>query len=172
MAGFLMREVMQEIKTIIIQPCSRALIVYYAIAVSIISLFFTGAVFSLISPLALIDMHIGVYILGIVCGFGILAIVVWIHLEMKTATYTISETNAQSRRGLLVRRNDLIQLGAVRSVKVRQGPLQSIFNLGDVILYTTSHSPLVLWDIDQPETKREEIWELVMNASPRSRFRK
>ena len=88
MAGFLMREVMQEIKTIIIQPCSRALIVYYAIALSIISIFFTGAAFSLISPLTLIDMHFGVYILGIVCGFGILAIVVWIHLEMKTATYT------------------------------------------------------------------------------------
>jgi membrane protein YdbS with pleckstrin-like domain len=171
MAGFLMRDVMQEIKPIIIQPCSRVLKVYYAIALFIISLFFTGAIFSLISPLVLLDLHIGVYILGIVSGIGILAIVVWIHLEMKTATYTITEKNAQSRWGLLIKRSDLIQLGAVRSVKVRQGPLQHAFNLGDVILYTTSHSPLVLWDIDQPETKRKEIWELVMKASPRGRFR-
>jgi membrane protein YdbS with pleckstrin-like domain len=162
---------MQENNSIDIQPCSRALIVYYALALSIISLFFTGAVFTLTFPHWLIDLHIGVYILGFVCGIGILAIVVWIHLEMKTARYTITEKNAQSRWGLLIKRSDLIQLGAVRSVKVRQGPLQSLFNLGDVILYTTSHSPLVLWDIDQPETKREEIWELVMKASPRSRFR-
>jgi membrane protein YdbS with pleckstrin-like domain len=162
---------MQETNSLIIKPSSRALTVYYGLALSIITLSALAAIISLISRIQVFDMHIAVYILIMIGGMGILAIVVWIHLEMRAATYMVTENSAQSRYGLLIKRDDYIQLGSVRSIKVRQGPVQHAFNLGDIILYTTSHSPLVFWDIEQPEAKREEIWGLVTKASPRSRLR-
>lgn len=161
---------MQESKSIILKPCARALIVYYALALSIIAAFAAGAVIAVAVPMENVAIDPWFCLMGAFGGVCVLAIVVWIHLEMKTATYTVTETNAQSRWGLLFKRDDLIQLGAVRSIKVRQNPVQHLFNVGDVILYTTSHSPIVMWDVDRPETKREEIWELVTKAAA-GRFR-
>ena len=161
---------MQESESIILKPCARALIVYYAFAISIIAAFATSAVIAVAVPIENIAIDPWLCLLGVFGGVCILAIVVWIHLEMKTATYTVTERSAQSRWGLLFKRDDLIQLGAVRSIKVRQNPVQHLFNVGDVILYTTSHSPIVMWDVDRPETKREEIWELVTKTAA-GRFR-
>jgi hypothetical protein len=33
------------------------------------------------------------------------------------------------------------------------------------VLYTTNDSPLAMWDVDRPEKKREEIWDLVSKAA-------
>jgi uncharacterized membrane protein YdbT with pleckstrin-like domain len=147
----------QESKSIILKPCARALIVYYAFALSIIASFAAGAVIAVAVPKESIAIDPWFCLAGVFGGVCILAIVVWINLEMKTATYIVTETNAQSRWGLLFKHNDLIQLGAVRSINARQNPVQHLFNVGDVVLYTTSHSPIVMWDVGRPETKREEI---------------
>jgi uncharacterized membrane protein YdbT with pleckstrin-like domain len=161
---------MQESKSIVLKPCARALIVYYAFAISIIAAFAAGAVIAVAVPIENVAIEPWLCLLGAFGGMCILAIVVWIHLEMKTATYTVTGSSAQSRWGLLFKRDDLIHLGAVRSIKVRQNPVQHLFNVGDIILYTTSHSPIVMWDVDRPETKREEIWELMTKAAA-GRFR-
>ena len=88
---------MQEAKSIIVKPCARALIVYYVIALSIIAMFTAGAIVAVAIPMQNIDINPWFCILGVVGGLGVLAIVIWIHLEMKTAIYTVTESNAQSR---------------------------------------------------------------------------
>ncbi|MBO0727280.1 MAG: PH domain-containing protein [Blastocatellia bacterium] len=156
---------MEDSKSVVLKPCARSLAVYYAFAISIIALFATGALIAVAVPMKNVAIDPWSCLWGAIGGLGILAIVVGIHLEMKTATYIVTETNAQSCYGLLFKNNDQIQLGAVRSIKVTQNPVQRLFNVGDIVLYTTSDSPIVMWDVDRPEKKREEIWELVTKAA-------
>lgn len=145
------------------KPRARALTVYYGAALSIICL----SVIGMIAAWAwrAIDFHIP--LIGLVGGLCILAFVGYIHLEMIGAVYTITETSAHARWGLLVKHDESIQLGAVRSIKVSQGLVQRLFKLGNVILYTTSSDILVLWDLDHPSQKKEMIWELVQNEATR-----
>jgi uncharacterized membrane protein YdbT with pleckstrin-like domain len=156
---------MQELKPVVFKPCARALIVYYVFAISIILVFAVGALIAVAVPMKNVAIDPLSCLWGAIGGLGILAIVVGIHLEMKTTTYIVTETNAQSCYGLLFKNNDQIQLGAVRSIKVTQNPVQRLFNIGDIILYTTSDSPIVMWDVHQPEKKREEIWDILTKAA-------
>src|SRR2546422_7860610 len=96
---------MQESKSITLKPCARGLIVYYAFAISIIAAFAAGIVIAVAVPIENIAIEPWFCLLGVFGGVCILAIVVWIHLEMKTATYTVTETNAQSQWGLLFKCN-------------------------------------------------------------------
>jgi uncharacterized membrane protein YdbT with pleckstrin-like domain len=145
------------------KPRARALIVYYGVALSIICL----SVIGMIAAWAwrAIDFHVP--LIGLVGGICILAFIGYIHLEMIGAVYTITETSAHARWGLLVKHDESIQLGAVRSIKVSQGLVQRLFKLGDVILYTTSSDILVLRDLNHPSEKKEMIWELVQSESAR-----
>jgi membrane protein YdbS with pleckstrin-like domain len=93
----------------------------------------------------------------------------YIHFAMLRTDYLITETDAKARWGLLVKREEIVQLGAVRSIKVTQEPVQRLFNLGDVILYTTSNDHLVLKDLDHPEEKKELIWNLAQRETARRR---
>ena len=145
------------------KPRARALIVYYGGALSIICLSGIGMIAAW--AWRAIDFHVP--LIGLVGGICILAFIGYIHLEMVGAVYTITETSAHARWGLLVKHDESIQLGAVRSIKVSQGLVQRLFKLGDVILYTTSSDILVLWDLDHPSQKKEMIWELVQNEAAR-----
>ena len=145
------------------KPRARALIVYYGVALSIICLSGIGVIASW--AWRAIDFHVP--LIGLVGGICILAFIGYIHLEMIGAVYTITETSAHARWGLLVKHDESIQLGAVRSIKVSQGLVQRLFKLGDVILYTTSSDILVLRDLDHPSEKKEMIWELVQSEAAR-----
>jgi membrane protein YdbS with pleckstrin-like domain len=156
---------MEDLNPVVFKPCARTLIVYYAFAIFIIMLFVAGAVIAVAAPMKNMTIDPWFCLQGALGGTGVLAIVVVIHLQMKTATYIVTETNAQSSYGLLFKNNDQIQLSAVRSIKVTQNPVQRLFNIGDIVLYTTRDSPIVMWDVDRPEKKREEIWNLVTKAA-------
>ena len=106
-------------------------------------------------------------LIGVVVGMGLAAIFGYVHLAMLRTDYLITETDAQARWGLLVKDEEIIQLGSVRSIKVTQEPVQRLFNLGDVILYTTSNDFLALKDLDHPEQKKELIWNLVQRETAR-----
>jgi uncharacterized membrane protein YdbT with pleckstrin-like domain len=146
------------------KPCARALIVYYGVALSIICLSGIGVIASWAwREEGAVDFRVP--LIGLVGGVCILAFIGYIHLEMISAVYVITETSAHARWGLLVKHDESIQLGAVRSIKVSQGLVQRLFKLGDVILYTTSSDILVLRDLDHPTEKKETIWELVQNEA-------
>ena len=148
------------------KPRARALIVYYGVALSIICLSGIGVIAAYAwREESAIDFHIP--LIGLVGGICIFAFIGYIHLEMISAIYTITETSAHARWGLLVKHDESIQLGAVRSIKVSQGLVQRMFKLGDVILYTTSSDILVLRDLDHPSEKKETIWELVQSEAAR-----
>ncbi len=162
---------MQEANSITLRPCARTLVVFYIFAACVSLAFVVIGLFVAFDPMERLAISPWVCLVGIFAGPAIACIVAWIHLEMKVSVYTITETQAQTRWGLLFRRNDFVQLGAVKSITVHQNPVQRIFNTGDLVLHNISHSVLILWDVAQPETKREEIWEMVMKASPRNRLR-
>ena len=148
------------------KPRARALIVYYGVALSIICLSGIGVIAAYAwREESAIDFRVP--LIGVVGGICILAFIGYIHLEMIGAVYTITETSAHARWGLLVKHDESIQLGAVRSIKVSQGLVQRLFKLGDVILYTTSSDILVLRDLNHPSEKKEMIWELVQSESAR-----
>jgi hypothetical protein len=54
---------------------------------------------------------------------------------------------------------------AISNKRCTQNPVQRLFDVGDILLYTTIDSPLVMWDVDRPKKKREEIWELFTKAA-------
>jgi uncharacterized membrane protein YdbT with pleckstrin-like domain len=149
------------------KPRARALIVYYGVALSIICLSGIGVIAALVWREGAIDFHVP--LIGLVGGTLIFAFIGYIHLEMISAVYAITETSAHARWGVLVKHDESIQLGAVRSIKVSQGLVQRLFKLGDVILYTTSSDILVLRDIDHPSDKKEMIWELVQREAARKK---
>ncbi len=162
---------MNESRSITLHPSTRTLIVYYAIAAcfSLASLVF-GLVAAL-DPKERLVMSPLICALGVLGGMVIAGFVALLHLEMKMTVYRITETQGETRWGLLFRRNDFIQISAVRAITVKQDPIQRLFRVGNLILQGTGNSALVLWDVAQPEARREEIWEMVMNAAPRSRSR-
>jgi uncharacterized membrane protein YdbT with pleckstrin-like domain len=148
------------------KPRARALIVYYGVALSIICLSGIGVIAAWAwRGEGAVDFRVP--LIGVVGGICILALIGYIHLEMISAVYAITETSAHACWGLLVKHDESIQLSAVRSIKVSQGLVQRLFKLGDVILYTTSSDILVLRDLDHPSQKKEMIWELVLNEAAR-----
>ena len=155
---------MKESKSIIFKPCTRTFVIYYAFALFIIALFIIVTIIEITDPLETIHFDANFGISGLILGLLILAIVIGIHLWMKSATYTITERDARARWGLIDKSDVCIQLDAVSSIRVTQGALQRAFNLGNLTLYTTSLTTLILRDINKPETVKEEIWGLVTKA--------
>lgn len=162
---------MNEMKSIILRPSARTLAVYYGIAVCFSLAFLLFGLIAAFDPLERVAMSPLMCALGVIAGMVIAGFVALLHLEMKMSVYTITEAQGETRWGLLFKRNDFIQLGAIRSITVKQDPIQRLFKVGNLILHGTGNSVLVLWDVAQPGQRREEIWEMVVKAAPRSRSR-
>ena len=151
------------------KPQTRSMIVYYAISLSIAALSILGVIIAYVFSPKFLDIDFRLPLIGVIIGIGLLAVFAYLHLEMLNTNYLISETDAQARWGLLIKREETVQLGSVRSIKVRQELIQRLFNLGDVILYTTSNDLMVLKDLDHPEEKKDLIWSLVQQETTRKR---
>jgi len=158
---------MQETKSIILKPSIRTTAAYYALALSITVLFIAATIIEITNRFKTIHLDTNFGISGFLMSLFILAIVIGIHLWMKSTTYMITERDAQVRYGLIADFENCIQLRAVTSIRVTQGRLQRIFNIGNLTLYTGSLPILIFWDIDEPEARKEEIWKLVAKAKKR-----
>ena len=155
---------MLETKSIIIKPSNRATAAYYAFALFTISLFIVAIIIEITNSLETIRLDANFGISGLIMSLFILAIIIGIHLWMKSTTYTITEHDARACFGLLAKFDDCIPLSAVTSIRVTQGRLQRVFNIGNLTLYTANFTTLVLRDINEPEAWKEEIWNLVEEA--------
>ncbi len=154
---------MQETRSIILKPSTLTMAVHYGFALFIIALFIVATIIEITNPLKIhLDKNAGIS--GLIMGLLILAIVIGIHLWLKSTTYTITEHDARARWGLITEFDDCIQLNAVISISVTQGRLQRLFNIGNLTIHTDSLIKFVLWDINEPEAWKEEIWELVAKA--------
>lgn len=162
---------MKQPDTFVEKPQTRSMIVYYAISLSIALFSAIGVVIAYASYPSFIDIDFRVPFIGVVVGIGLAAMFGYVHLAMLRTDYLITETDAQARWGLLVKHEETVQLGSVRSIKVTREPVQRLFNLGDVILYTTSNDFLALKDLDHPEEKKELIWNLVQQETARRQSR-
>ena len=158
---------MKQSGAFIEKPQTRSMVVYYAISISIAALSVFGAIIAYTFSPKFIDIDFRLPLIGVVIGVGLLVVFGYLHLEMLNTNYLINETDAQARWGLLIKREETVQLGSVRSIKVRQELIQRLFNLGDVILHTTSNDLLVLKDLDHPEEKKDLIWNLVQQETAR-----
>jgi membrane protein YdbS with pleckstrin-like domain len=158
---------MEQTGIFVEKPQTRSMVVYYAISLSIALLCAASAVSAYTSYPSFIDLDFRVPLIGVVGGIGLAAMFGYIHLAMLCTVYRITKTDAQARWGLLIKREEVVQLGSVRSIKVIQDPIQRFFNVGDVILYTTSNDFLALKDLDRPKEKKESIWNLVRRETAR-----
>lgn len=149
------------------KPQTRSMIVYYAISLAIAALSVLGAIIAYALSPQFIDIDFRLPLLGVLIGVLLLVVFGYLHLEMLITNYLISATDAQARWGLLIRREETVQLGSVRAIEIRQELIQRLFNLGDVILYTTSNNLLVLKDLDRPAEKKNLIWNLVQQEAVR-----
>jgi membrane protein YdbS with pleckstrin-like domain len=149
------------------KPQTRSMVVYYAISLSMAILSAAVAVRAYASYRSFTEIDFLAPLIGVGVGIGLAAMFGYVHLTMLRTDYLITETDAQARWGLLIKREEVVQLGSVRSIKVVQEPAQRLFNLGDVILYTTSNDFLVLKDLYRPEEKKELIWNLVRRETAR-----
>src|SRR5262249_18455693 len=128
---------MQESKSVIIHPSPSTLIVYYTIGICISLSFGVLALIVIFDPKERLDIGLWLWVIGVFGGIGIAGIVVCMHLEMRVSRYTVTETEAQTRWGLLFKRNDVVQLASVKSITIHQNPIQRLFNTGDLVLRTT-----------------------------------
>lgn len=151
------------------RPRARTLVIYYAIALAVIAASAACAVAAYAPDRQETGPNGYGPLIGLTGGAVVLAFVGWIHLEMRLAVYTVTENTAHARQGVIAKSSETIQLGSVRSIKVKEGPAQRIFNLGDVILFTTSSDRLVFHDLDRPEEKKELIWSAVRAVTARTR---
>jgi membrane protein YdbS with pleckstrin-like domain len=161
---------MRETKSIIIKPSNRAMAVNYAFSLFISALFIVATIIEITTSLEAIRLDTNFGISGLIMSLLILAIVSVINLWMKSTTYTITERDARACFGLLVKFDDCIQLSSVTSIRVTQGRLQRVFNIGNLTLCTTNFTTFVLWDINEPEAWKEEIWNLVAKAKIKTRY--
>jgi membrane protein YdbS with pleckstrin-like domain len=145
------------------KPQTMSMVVYYTFSL-LITLFSAVASYP-----RFIQMDFRVPLIGVIGGLVFAAMFGYLHLTMLRTVYLITETDAQARWGLLIKHEEIVQLGSVRSIKVIQDPIQRLFNVGDVILYTTSNDFLALKDLDRPREKKELIWNLVQMETARRR---
>ena len=158
---------MQATKSIILKPSIRTTAAFYAFALSITVLFIFTTIIEVTNASKTIHLDTNFVISGLIMSLFTLAIVIGIHLWMKSTTYIITELDAQVRFGLIADFEDRIQLRAVTSIRVTQGRLQRVLNIGSLTLYQDSRPLLIFWDINEPEARKEEIWKLVAKAKTR-----
>ena len=148
-----------------LKPRASVLALLYAVVIALLALFSAAALWSYFASVKEARTDLSLWLFAVAGACAILLLTIWIHLDLRSATYTITAREAEIRWGIFVKASDCVQLAAVRSIKVRQNLLQRLFGLGDVILYTTSNTPLVLRELPQPEAQKEMIWELVRQAA-------
>ena len=102
------------------KPQTRSMIVYYGISLLIAVLSAFGVVIAYAFSPKFIAIDFRIPLIGVIIGLGLLVVFGYLHLEMLNTNYLISETDAQARWGLLIKREEIVQLGSVRSIKVRQ----------------------------------------------------
>lgn len=91
------------------KPRARALTVYYGVALSIICLSGIGVIATLVwREEGSVDFRVP--LIGLVGGVCIFAFIGYIHLEMISAVYAITETSAHARWGILVKHDESVQL--------------------------------------------------------------
>jgi uncharacterized membrane protein YdbT with pleckstrin-like domain len=148
-------------------PRTRSMIFYHAISFFIVAGSASASLFLYITNSRFIAVDYWVPWAGIFVGLGLAAMFGYWHLWLCSTRYTISETDISARSGLVVKKVRAVRLNSVKTIEVQQEPVQRLFKLGDVMLYTTGHTVLVLNDLDHPEEKKEMIWNLVQRQSRR-----
>jgi membrane protein YdbS with pleckstrin-like domain len=82
---------------------------------------------------------VGIPLLGVllvVLVFWIAVVVLAVHLRYDTTWYVLSDRSLRIRRGIWIIRETTITFENVQNVTVRQGPLQRIFGIADVLVDT------------------------------------
>jgi membrane protein YdbS with pleckstrin-like domain len=160
----------QKTRSIILKPSIRTTTAYCAFALSVTISFIIATIIQITNLLETIRLDANFGISGLIMSLLILAIVIGVHLWLKSTTYTITEHDARACCGLLAKFDDCIELSAVTSIRVTQGWLQRALNIGNLTLYTASFHALVFRDINEPEAWKEEIEKLVSKAKNETNY--
>ncbi len=158
---------MNEVKVLTERPRTGSMIVYHAIWVFLIIGSALGSLFLYVTKSSIIAVDYWVPWAGIVVGLGLAAVFAYWHLLLRSTTYSITDTDVCARLGLLMKTTKAVRLNSIKTIEVTQEPVQRLFRVGDVILYTTGHTILVLNDLDHPEEAKETIWKRVQQQSKR-----
>lgn len=149
------------------RPRTRSMIFYHAVSFFIIAGSAITSLFLYVTNSSFISVDYWVPWAGIFVGLGLAVMFGYWHLLLRSTNYIITETDISARSGLLMKKVKAVRLNSVKTIEVQQEPVQRLFKLGDVMLYTTGHTVLVLNDLDHPEEKKEMIWNLVRQQSRR-----
>lgn len=96
----------------------------------------------------------GAIVIGLV--LGVLPILRW----LATRT-TVTTRRVIVRQGFVVQRRSELQLGSVREVRLKRGPLQRAFRSGDVELLVGAETPTRLIDVPGAELVVDALQELI-----------
>lgn len=76
-------------------------------------------------------------------------------------TTTVSTRRVIMRSGVLTRHRSEIQLGQIRELKLKRGPLQRIFGAGDIVLQSGSGDPQVLRNVPRVKLTAQALQALI-----------
>ena len=92
-----------------------------------------------------------------VFGIGLLILLGW-HLQNKASKLTVKDKEILYEKGLLSKERSEVNIGSVRTTKVKQSFFNRIFGVGTIEIYTAGDSPEIV-AIGMPDPNR--IRELI-----------
>ena len=96
-------------------------------------------------------------VLLIAVGVGIL-ILLWWYLQTKASKLTVFENEVMFEKGLLSKERSEVNIGIVRTVRVKQSFFNRIFGVGTVEIFTAGDNPeIVARGMPDPNRIRELI---------------
>jgi uncharacterized membrane protein YdbT with pleckstrin-like domain len=102
---------------------------------------------------------VGVGLVGIVCALAL-------YEGLSKAVYRLTNEHIEEEYGIVYKRQRRIPLSYVRDVTYDQNFLQAIFGVSSITVSPTNGDKIVLSNIRDGESAREEIWKHVLSRSP------
>jgi uncharacterized membrane protein YdbT with pleckstrin-like domain len=83
-------------------------------------------------------------------------------LKILGAHYSITDTVAVQREGIISRNTSEVEVRDIRNIQVKQGVLERLFGLGSVLISTAGQGgiEIVFWGIKQPQAIAETLRKL------------
>lgn len=86
----------------------------------------------------LVGQGLALLVPSVVLGFLGLKALVWPSLVYRFFAYEVREEDLWIGRGVLFRRETVIPLSRIQHVDTRQGPMEQLFGLARILIYTAS----------------------------------
>jgi membrane protein YdbS with pleckstrin-like domain len=157
-----------QVPIITARPSSRMVRFYYLSAATMAAIIFVATIFFI----AFMPFELAVIECLYVTGGGSIALVAplyYQYVKLRSSIYTVMAdyVAVEADMGIFGRSSQQIPIVYIRDVSTKFLPLPQLRNIGSVTVKATNGDYITLENIDNAESARDTIWELVHAAASR-----